>query len=89
MNLILNFKQTTHDCTIYKTTFKGNKVLLLQMVDDLLIQCEHEETAEEIFYLIGITLQLKNEAEPPFQYLGSWVDFNGVDIKESNTYIMI
>ena len=51
-------KTTTNDCTIYQTTFKGNKVLLLQIVDDLIIQCEHEETAEDIFLLIGVALQL-------------------------------
>ena len=37
MSSTLYFKHTTHDCTIYQTTFKGNKVLLLQMVDNLLI----------------------------------------------------
>ena len=31
----------------------GNKVLLLRMVDDLLIQYEHEETAQEIYSLVG------------------------------------
>ena len=89
MSLTPNFKHTTHDRTIYQITFKGNKVLLLQMVDNFLIQCEHEETAEEIFFLIGVALQLKNEDTPPFAYLGPCVDFNGVDIEESNTHIMI
>ena len=89
MSLTLNFKNTIHDRTIYQTTFKDSKVLLLQIVDDLFIQCEFEETAEEIFYLIGKALQLKNEDEPSFQYLGPCVDFNDVDIKESNTHIMI
>ena len=59
------------------------------MVDDLLIQCEHKETACEIYTLIGLALQLKNENESPFAYLGPCVDFNGVDIKGSNTHIMI
>ena len=81
MSLTLNFKHTTHDRTIDQITFKGNKFLLLQMVNDLLIQCEHEESAKEIFFLIGVALQLENEGEPPFQYLGPCVDFNGVDIK--------
>ena len=45
MSPTLNFKHTTHDHTIYQTTFKSNKVLLFQMVDDLLVQCEHEDTA--------------------------------------------
>ena len=88
MSSTLNFKHTTHDCTIYQTTFKGNKILLLQIVDDLLIQCEQEETAERIFFLICVALQLKNEDAPPFQYLGPCVDFNCVYIKDSNTHIM-
>ena len=39
--------------------------------------------------LIGLALQLKNEDKPPFAYFGSCVDFNGIDIKESNNHIMI
>ena len=60
MGPTFNFKHTTHDHTIYQTTFKGNKVLLLQMVDNLLLQCEHEETARDIYTLIGLALQLNN-----------------------------
>ena len=59
------------------------------MVDNLLIQCEHEETAQDIFFLISLALQLKNEDEPLFAYFGPFVDFNGVNIKEINTHIMI
>ena len=89
MSPTFNFKHTTHDRTIYQTTFKGSKVLLLRMVDDLLIQCEHKETACEIYTKIGLALQLKNEDEPPFAYLGRCVNFNGVDTEQSNTHIMI
>ena len=39
--------------------------------------------------MIGLTLQLENKGEPPFAYLGPCVDFNGVDIEQSNTHIMI
>ena len=59
------------------------------MVDDLLLQCEHGETAYEIYILIGLALQLENEDEPPFSYLDPCVNFNGVDIGQSNTHIMI
>ena len=89
MSPTFNFKHTTHDCTIYQTTFKGNKVLLLQMIDNMLLQCEHEETAREVYTLIGLALQLKNEDEPPFAYFGPCVDFNGVNIEQSNTHIMM
>ena len=56
------------------------------MVDDLLIQCEYKETAEEIFFLISIALQLENEDKLPFAYLGRCVDFNDVDIEQSDTH---
>ena len=59
------------------------------MIDACLIQYEHEGTAKEIFLIIGLALQLKNEDKPPFAYLGPCVNFNGIDIKESNTHIMI
>ena len=45
MGLELNFKHTTHDRTIYKTTFKGHKVLILCQVDDLMIQTDDEDIA--------------------------------------------
>ena len=59
------------------------------MIDDLLLQCQHKETAQEIYTLIGLALQLENEDQSPFAYLGPYVDFNGVDIEQSNTLIMI
>ena len=39
--------------------------------------------------MIGLALQLEIEDKPPFAYLGPCVDFNGVDIEQSNTHIMI
>ena len=89
MSPTFNFKHITHDHTIYQTTFKGHKVLLLRMVDDLLLQCEHKETSQEIYTLIGLALQQENEDQPSFAYLGPCVDSNGVDIEQSNTHIMI
>ena len=55
----------------------------------ILIQCEHEATAQEIFLLIVLVLQLKNGDKPPFVYLDPCVDFNGVDIEKNNIHIMI
>ena len=60
----LKFKHTTHDRIIYQTTYKGNKVLLLRMMDNLLIQCEDKETTCEIYTKISYALQLENEDEP-------------------------
>ena len=59
------------------------------MVDYLLLQCEQEETAQEIYTLIGLALQLENEDQPPFAYLVPCVDFKSFDIEQSNTHIMI
>ena len=70
MSPTFNFKHTTHDRTICQTTSKVNKILLLQIVDDLLIQCEYEETAREIHTLISLALQLENVDDPPFAYFG-------------------
>ena len=78
----LGFKHTTHDRTIYQSMFKGHKVLLLHKVDDLVIQTGDESIAKEIFTIIGSKLQLENEDEPPFAYLGCTVDFNGDDIEQ-------
>ena len=89
MSPTFNFKHTTHGYTIYQTTFRGNKVLLLRMVDGLLIQCEHKAMACVIYTRIGLVLQLENEDEYYIAYLGPCVDFNGVDIEQSNIHIMI
>ena len=59
------------------------------MVDGLLLQYEHKETAREIYTLIELVLQLENEDKPPFAYLGPCVDSNGVDIEQSNTHIIM
>ena len=42
-----------------------------------------------MYALIGLGLQLENEDQPPFAYLGPCVDFNGVNIEQSNTHNMI
>ena len=85
----LGFTHSNHDWTIYHAVFKGRKVLLLQQVDDLMIQTNNEDIAKEIFKTIGLKLQLKNENEPPFAYLGLTTDFNEVDIEQSKMHIMI
>ena len=62
---------------------------MLRQVDDLMIQTDNEAIAKVIFKIIGLKLQLKNETEPPFAYLGLTTDFNGVDIEQSKTHIII
>ena len=81
----VRFKHTTHDRTIYQAVFKGHKVLLLQQVDYLMIQTDNKDIAREIFKIIGVKLQLENEDEAPFAYLGLTADFNGEDIEQRLT----
>ena len=66
----LGFKTTTHDRTIYTTTFKGEKVFVLRQVDDFALACKNESTAKEIYDIIGRRLKLPNESVVPFAYLG-------------------
>ena len=81
----LGFKHTTHDRTIYQAVFKGHKVLLLRQVDDLMIQTDNKDIAKTIFKIIGVKLQLENEDEAPFAYLGLTADFNGEDTEQRLT----
>ena len=85
----LGFKSTTHDKTIYQTSFKGQRVLLLRQVDDFAISCTHESTAKEIFSIIGKLLQLPGEPDPPFKYLGLLTEFNGVTITQTRSSVTI
>jgi hypothetical protein len=89
MNEPLNFKTTTHDKTIYHTTYKGEKIYLLRQVDDFALACNEEETAKEIYKIIGSKLKLPNEPKDPFAYLGLINDFNGIDVAQSRDYIEI
>ena len=83
----LNFKATVHDRCIYQTTYKGHKILLLRMVDDLAIAVDDESIAKEIYNIIGAKLQLPGETEPPFTYLGLITDYNGVGVTQRREYI--
>ena len=56
MGPTLNIKHTTHDSTIHQTTFKRQQILILRMVDDCLILCDHEATTWENFSLFGLAL---------------------------------
>ena len=62
----MNYKYTTHNRTIYKTTFKRHKVLLLRQVNDMMVQTDDEIIAPEIFMINELKLQLENGDELPF-----------------------
>ena len=79
----LNFKTTTHDRTICTTEFNGEKVCLLRQVDDFVLACTNEDTADETHDVIGKKLQLPNEDKPLFAKLGLIADFNGIDVSQN------
>ena len=85
----LNFRCTTHDPTIYSTTFRGVKVLLLRQVDDFALASPDEDIAKMIYDIIGKRLMLPGEDKPPFAYMGLVDDYNGVQIKESSDFVSI
>jgi hypothetical protein len=85
----LGFRHTTHDHTIYETTFCGHKLLLLRQVDDFSLSCPSEDIAKDVFDIIGRKLQLPSEDQPPFKYLGLIDDFNGIDVIQTQDYISL
>merc|ERR1712115_22364 len=85
-NSPLNFTTTSHDKTIYRTTYKGHLILLLRQVDDFALSCTNKDIARDIFSVIGSALQLPKETKPPFQYLGLLDDYNGVAIQQTATH---
>ena len=85
----LDFKCITHDQTIYSTTFRGVKVLLLCQVDDFALASPDEDIAKAIYDIIGQRLTLPGEDKPPFAYMGLVDDYNGVQVKQSSTLVSI
>jgi hypothetical protein len=85
----MGFITTTHDKTIYKTTYNGETVYMLRQVDDFALACKQEETAKAIYKHIGQKLRLPKEDKDPFSYLGLIHDFNGIDVKQTTDYIQI
>lgn len=74
------FTSTTHDRSIYHTTWNGERVFLLRQVDNFALACPREDLAIDIYTKLGKCLKFPNESEVPFKYLGLLDDFNGIDI---------
>ena len=51
--------------------------------------CDKEETAKEIYDIIGASLQLPEEDKDPFAYLGLVEDYNGIDIYQAQDHIKV
>ena len=56
---------------------------MLRQVNDFALACNDEATAKELYKQIGSRLQLLNETEDPFTYLGLITDFNAIDVEQS------
>lgn len=54
----------------------------------MMIQADDQDIVKEIFMSIGLKQQLENEDTLPF-LIGLITDFNGVDNKQSRSFIMI
>ena len=80
----MGFQTTTHDRCIYRRVLSDGSVqLMLRQVDDFLLACDSEQTAQAIFDTIGKKIQFPTEKERniiPFEYLGVVTDYNGVDL---------
>ena len=77
------FTSTTHERSLYKGTFDGNKMLISRQVDDLAIGCLHVESIRKLIAIIckEDKIDLRDE--------GTLVSFNGVDVKQTRDYIQI
>ena len=68
----LNFTTTTHYKTIYCTIYKEGHIFMLQQVDDFAMACDREETAKEIYYIIGASLRLPKEDKKTHLHISDW-----------------
>ena len=85
----LDFKTTTHYCTMCTAKFEGKQVYLLRQVDDFALACTNQQLADRIYDTIRQKLQLPNEDKPPFAKMGLINNFNGTDVLQTDSYIKI
>ena len=86
----MDFRTTTHDHCIYRKVVFGEPVFLLRQVDDFLMACKDQKTAENIANIIGTKLQFDTEKEEgvlPIEFMGIVNDYNGVDINQTTDCI--
>ena len=86
----LGFRTTTQDFCIYLREQHGSKQLLLCQIDYIACAVLTEQQAREIFNDIGSKIQFSSEEEIgviPFEFLGVFKDYNGVDIAQTPDYI--
>ena len=86
----MGFKTTTHDRCIYRKVIDDEVVYILQQINDCITQTKREETAKNIFNIIGTKIRFASKEKKriiPFEYLGIVKDYNDVDIKQTSHYI--
>ena len=92
-NIIINergFHTTTHDRCIYKWVQDRETQLLLSHVDNFLLGCENEQSAQNLLNDIRKKIQFPSEVEQgivPFEFLGIVKYYNGVDITQTPNYV--
>ena len=94
-NILINemgFTSTTHDRCVYRKVINGKSVYLLQQIDDFLCGCRREETAKNVFNTFGLKMRFNTEKEKgiiPFEYLEVVDDYNGVEIRQTEPYVLM
>ena len=73
----------------YTLLYKGELIFALRQVDNFVMAWDKEETAKEIYNIIGASLRLHKEDKDLFAYLGLVKDYNGIDIHQARDHIKI
>ena len=77
------FVSTTHERSLYKGVFDGSRMLISRQVDDLAIGCSNATSIRKLVTIIceEDKIDLRDE--------GTLDSFNGVDVRQTRSYIQI
>jgi Reverse transcriptase (RNA-dependent DNA polymerase) len=77
------FTSTTHERSLYKGTYKGHRMLICRQVDDLAIGCTDASAVQDLIHTICSEdgIDLRDE--------GLLSSFNGIDVLQSDRYILL
>ena len=88
----LGFWTTTYNRCIYIQEHNDKLQLLSQQVDDLMLGTTSNKTTRDLFNDVVIKIQFPSEVEAniiPFEFLGVFKDYNGVNIIQTPDYTEI
>ncbi len=77
----IGFKNTTHEKSLYRMSYKGESILLCRQVDDIAIASRKISHANEIIEMISKKVDMVND--------GLLKSFNGVSVEQTSTYTRI